>query len=79
MLLGSSLFFWTWTNFGVWLMNDGITYSRNLQGLLACFVAAIPFLGNALVADLAWGLLFFASFHYVRKLAPKYGLLVQGA
>jgi hypothetical protein len=79
MLLASSLFFWTWTNFGVWLISEGVSYPHTGAGLIACYVAAIPFLGNALIADLAWGLVFFASFHYVRKLAPKYGLYVQGA
>lgn len=79
LLVGSSLFFWTWTNFGVWLMNDGVSYPHNGAGLVACYLAALPFLRNALVGDLAWGLVFFASFHYVRKLAPRYGVYVQGA
>jgi hypothetical protein len=42
-------------------------------------VAAIPFLGNALVGDLVWGLVLFLSFQGVRKMAPKYGLAIQGA
>lgn len=78
MLLGSSVGFWIWTNFGIFVAG-GHTYGTGMEGLVSCYVAAIPFLGNALVGDLAWGLALFLSFHYVRKLAPKYGWSVQGA
>ena len=78
-LLGSSLFFWLWTNFGIWATGENGMYPRTIDGLVSCYVAAIPFLGNALVGDLAWGLVLFLSFHYVRKLAPRYGLAIQGA
>ena len=40
-LAGSGLFF-VITNFGVWLV--GGLYPRTLDGLLACYVAAIPFI-----------------------------------
>ncbi len=76
-LTGSSVFFWVWTNFGMWLTSG--VYALNSAGLLACFVAAIPFLGNALIGDLAWGLLLFLSFYGVRRVAPRFGLAVQGA
>lgn len=76
-LASSSLFFWTWTNLGVWL--TGGLYPLNGEGLVACYVAAIPFLGNALVGDLSWGLALFLSFYGVRKVAPRFGLAVQGA
>jgi hypothetical protein len=76
-LLGSSFGFWLWTNFGVWI--SGGLYPVNGQGLVACYVAALPFLRNALVGDLSWGLVLFLSFQGVRKLAPRFGLAVQGA
>ena len=79
MLFGSSLFFWVWTNFGVWLVGEGTPYAHTVDGLAACYIAALPFLGNALVGDLAWGLALFLSFHYVRKAAPRFGLAIQGA
>lgn len=77
-LLGSSVGFWLWTNLGIFVGGEH-TYGGGMQGLVNCYVAAIPFLGNALVGDLAWGLALFVSFHYVRKLAPRYGWAVQGA
>lgn len=78
-LVGSTLFFWLWTNFGIWLVGDGAPYAHDAAGLVACYAAALPFLGNALVGDLAWGLALFASFSYVRKTAPRFGVNVVGA
>lgn len=76
-LTGSSLFFWTWTNFGSWLTTG--LYTLNGEGLAACYIAGLPFLGNALVGDLSWGLVMFLSFYCVRRVAPRFGLAVQGA
>jgi hypothetical protein len=42
---GSVLFF-VITNFGVWLSGD--LYPRTAEGLVACYVAAIPFFRNTL-------------------------------
>ncbi len=78
-LAGSSLFFWVWTNFGVWITGDHQLYPLSTEGLVSCYMAAIPFLGNALVGDLAWGLVLFLSFYGVRKISPRFGMAVQGA
>jgi hypothetical protein len=62
-----SVQFFVVTNFGVWL--SGSLYSRDLSGLIACYVAAIPFFGtnapplgffgNQVIGDLFYtGLLF---------------------
>lgn len=48
---GSTLFFLT-TNLAVWATGE-IGYPRTGAGLITCYVAALPFYGNALVADLA--------------------------
>lgn len=65
VLLGSSLGFWLWTNFGTWL-GQGL-YPLTFDGLVACYVAAIPFLRNAMLGDLAWGLVLFLSFSAAQK------------
>lgn len=53
---GSVLFFLT-TNFAVWA--QGGMYPKTIDGLVACYVAAIPFFQNSLVGDLIWsGVLF---------------------
>ena len=38
----ASLFFFIWTNFGVWIGWD--MYPHTLQGLIQCYIMAIPFL-----------------------------------
>ena len=43
----ATLFFWIWTNFGVWLTSN--LYPLSSQGLLDCYIAAIPFLVNNLL------------------------------
>jgi len=40
-------FFWIWTNLGVWFSAD--MYPMNIQGLSACYIAAVPFLINSLL------------------------------
>jgi len=45
----SSAAFFVISNFGVWA---GGYYGYSLEGLLACYVAAIPFWGASLVGDL---------------------------
>jgi hypothetical protein len=78
-LLGSSLGYWLWTNFGIWATASETIYPHNLAGLMACYEMALPFLRNALAGDLAWGLVLFLSFQAVRRYAPRYGWAVQGA
>jgi hypothetical protein len=67
-LLASAQFFLV-SNFGVWAAGDGGFYPKTAEGLLACYVAAIPFFGtqapplgffgNMLLGDLlCCGLLF---------------------
>ena len=48
--VGGSLWFFAWTNFGVWLM-DGM-YPATLDGLVASYVAGLPFLRTMLLGNL---------------------------
>jgi hypothetical protein len=53
-VLGSVQFFLV-TNFGTWLTSDGLAtpmYPHTLAGLLACYVAGLPFLRYTLLGDL---------------------------
>lgn len=47
-LSGAFLFFMI-TNFGVWL-NSGM-YAKTLEGLIQCYVMALPFYQNSLIGD----------------------------
>ena len=50
----SVLIFFFVTNFGVW---TGGSYGYSLEGLINCYILAIPFLGNNLLATLMFSLI----------------------
>jgi hypothetical protein len=56
--LTSSVSFFVLSNLAVWFFWP--TYAHTLQGLAACFVAAIPFYRNQPVADLLFTAMFFS-------------------
>ena len=56
--VAGSLQFFLITNFAVWL-GSAATYPHTLSGLVACYVAGIPFYGRTLASDLFYsGVLF---------------------
>lgn len=57
--LGGSLLFFLTTNFGVWAL--GSTYPKTSAGLVACYVAALPFFGNTLRGDMFYAAALFGS------------------
>ena len=60
--IGGSVIFFIITNFAVWAMPEahgGVNYDHGLVGLFDCYVAALPFLRNALAGDLFWVALLF--------------------
>ncbi|PFG43470.1 hypothetical protein ATJ88_2167 [Isoptericola jiangsuensis] len=50
--VGSTLWFYLWTNFGVWLQGRGTFYPAGLDGLAASYVAGLPFLRPMLLGNL---------------------------
>lgn len=65
--VSSSLMFWLITNFACWPGNP--LYTQDFSGLMQCYVAAIPFMGNV-VGDLFYNLLLFGTaFIFTRKVA----------
>lgn len=64
--ISSSLGYWLWTNLGVWLF-DAI-YPKDMLGLMACYVAALPFLKHAILGDLFFTSLVFLSYFQVKKI-----------
>lgn len=58
--LAGSLLFFVVTNFGVWLL-DGL-YPLTATGLLACYVAALPFFQYSLAGDLFYTALLFGAY-----------------
>jgi len=62
----ASLWFYLWTNFGVWLLDSWGMYTRDIYGLLESYRMGIPFLrmtivGNALFIPAAFGLVEFVK------------------
>ncbi|PIZ05196.1 MAG: hypothetical protein COY58_00125 [Gammaproteobacteria bacterium CG_4_10_14_0_8_um_filter_38_16] len=58
----ASLVFWIWSNFGTWCATS--IYPHTTQGLLMCYVAAIPFLKNSLLGSLAWTAVLITLLHF---------------
>jgi hypothetical protein len=58
-VVSASLFF-VITNFGVWFA--GRLYTRDFQGLVDCYTAALPFFRNTLLSDIVYSLLLFAAY-----------------
>lgn len=70
-----ALFFWVWTNFGVWLTAS--FYPHTLTGLITCYSAALPFLRNSLISTFVWssvlylGLFYFSKDYFKAKVVHK--------
>lgn len=50
--VSSNLFFYTWTNFGVWAMDSWGMYPKTLLGLIQSYINGIPFLKYQLTSTL---------------------------
>ena len=68
-LMSATLFFLT-TNFAVWAMETG--YPKTAAGLIACYVAAIPFFGNTLASDLLFTAIFFGLYALSERKVPLF-------
>ena len=60
----ASLWFYITTNFAVWIIWD--FYPKTIEGLISCYVMAIPFFGNTLISTLIFsGILIFLKKYLV--------------
>ena len=66
-LLGSVLFFLV-TNFGAWLGSP--MYPQTAEGLLAAYVAGLPFFQNTVLGTLFYSALLFGSLAWLRRRHP---------
>ena len=63
-----SLIFYLVSNFGFWLVS-GI-YEKNINGLITCYILAIPFFKNTLISTIVFSYAaFFANNFYSKKTA----------
>ena len=63
-VISPSIFFII-SNFGVWLI--GSTYTFNLSGLIACYVAGIPFFDESLTSTVLFALTIFSIMKLIMK------------
>ena len=68
VVLSSSVLFFILTNFGVWAI--GSLYLKTWDGLLTCYVAAIPFFRNALAGNLVFSAVLFTAFEFMQQRWP---------
>ena len=67
----SSLQFYIITNFAVWTGSNTL-YPHTWNGMTACYIAALPFLGRTLLGDLFYtGVLFAAYYLLERRLSTE--------
>src|SRR4051812_30317985 len=67
----SSLGFFLVSNFGVWASRTEVMYPQTWQGLVTCYVAALPFLRNSLIGDLAYTAVMFGSYQWLLRLRQR--------
>jgi hypothetical protein len=67
--VASSVLFYLVTNFGVWLQLG--TYPHTIAGLVACYLAAVPYFQNTLAGDLFYTALLFGGFALAERAAPR--------
>ncbi len=60
-----ALLFFIVSNFGVWA--EGLLYPKTVQGLVDCYIAALPFLRNSLAGDLLFSVGFFAAYQWAEN------------
>lgn len=63
--LASSLLFYSISNFGVWLMG---WYPHTINGLIQCYIMAIPYLRNFTLSTLLYAAVFFGAYELVARL-----------
>lgn len=73
--VGATLVFFLVTNFGVWA--GSLMYPKTGAGLIAAFVAGLPFLINSLLANLLFSGLLFGIARWAGLFAPKSILELQ--
>jgi len=65
--LTAAVLFFVITNFAVWLHTN--LYTKDLPGLIASYIAAIPFFRSSLLGDLTFTTVFFGAYEAARRLS----------
>ena len=68
-VLASSFLFFMITNFGVWVTQS--LYLKTVDGLVACYIAALPFFQATLAGDLFYTAVLFGGFALATLMVPS--------
>jgi len=79
LALTSNLFFYFWTNFGVWYLDSFNMYPNTFSGLATSYVNALPFLRLHLMSTLIFVPTGFVLYESVRFLLTKRLLFLTSA
>ncbi len=71
-ILSATTVFWLVSNFGTWI--GGVTYPKSFSGLIACYIAAIPFYAYSLIGNAAFGLILFGGYEWMKAKTPQFTL-----
>lgn len=52
--LTSNVFFYLWTNFGVWWLDSWNMYPKTLSGLMMSYINGLPFLRNQFISSIVF-------------------------
>lgn len=63
--LFSSISFFIVTNFGFWISSP--FYTKDFNGLITCYIAAIPFIKGTLIGDVVFTSVMFGSFYLLQQ------------
>lgn len=66
--ISGSILFFILTNFGVWLV--GTMYPKTVEGLISCYIAAIPFFRNSLAGDVVYVTALFGGYALLKHWIP---------
>ncbi len=63
----AALLHWLITDFGVWAaggrnMLTGLPYTKDISGLITCYIAAIPYFKNLLLSNILYSAILFGGF-----------------
>ena len=66
-----SLIFFVISNFGVWILGspgvDNLPYDKNLNGLIECYILAIPFFGNTFISTVIFSYACYSANYFYKK------------
>lgn len=67
----AAVFFFLYTNFGVWLLGDDTMYAKTWSGLVDCYIMGLPFYRANVLGNLVFVPLFLAVGSYAPALVAK--------